>query len=218
MTTIATDLQDLIAGRPTLLELDEAALEVARLHDPAADAGAALATLDSWADTIQRSLPPSAGGLQYLGAANRFLFGEIGLRGDRESYFAPENSCLDQVLVRRRGLPLTLAIVYIEIARRLMRPVHGIALPGHFLCQLNDGLVNVLVDVFSEGKLLSPADAFALAESVTGRRLVLDHAALQPASRRAIIVRMLRNLRNGYLHQGAAARARNLETLLAPRT
>ncbi|MCL4792953.1 MAG: hypothetical protein KJZ84_00245 [Bryobacteraceae bacterium] len=217
MNTLATEFQELLAGRPAPLELDEAALEIARLHNPGADTGAALATLDRWAGAIQQSLPPAAGGLQYLDTAHRFLFGEIGLRGDRETYFAAENSCLDQVIARRRGLPLTLSVVYIEIARRLLRPIHGIGLPGHFVCQYNDGLVNVVVDVFHEGALLAPGDALALVEALTGRPHILTPSSFQPASRQSIVLRMLRNLRNAYQQQGDAARVRQIDSLLRPR-
>jgi regulator of sirC expression with transglutaminase-like and TPR domain len=218
VTTLLPGLQDILAGRPSPLELDQAALEIARLHNPATDSAAALATLDLWADEIASTLPPAAGGMQYLGAAGRFLFGDAGLRGDQETYFAPENSCLDQVLIRRKGLPLTLSIIYIEVARRLLRPVHGIALPGHFLCQYNDGLVNVFVDVFHQGKLLTPADALALAESVTGQPMDFDPALFQPASPRSILRRMLHNLRNAYLQARDGDRLRALDALIFPGT
>ena len=208
MTTLSPLFHELIAGRPAALELDEAALEIARIHDPGLDAGATLALLDEWAEEIKAALPPAAGGAQYLHAAHTFLFGKLGLRGDREDYYAPENSCLHLVMERRRGLPITLAALYMEIARRLLRPVYGVPLPGHFVCRYNDGLIDVLVDVFHGGELLTPGDAWALAEAATGRRATPPPDALAPAPHGQILARMLNNLRNAYLRRGDGRRAR----------
>lgn len=208
-------LTDVLAGRPAALELDQAALEVARLHDPGLDSAAALAILDDWAEAINSSLLPGAGGAQYLNAAHRFLFGQAGLQGDSEDYFAPENSCLHLVLRRRRGLPITLSVIYMEIARRLLRPVYGIALPGHFVCQFNDGLLNVFVDVFNGGRLLLPADAAALVESATGRRRALTPETLTPATPARILLRMLKNLRNAYVRRGNEAGLHRVDQYLA---
>lgn len=215
MSPLSVELRDLLEGRPSPLELDEAAVLIARIHRPEADLQAVRAVLDSWAEDIAASLPPAAGGMQYLSVAHRYLFGAVGLRGDRDNYFAPENSCLDLVISRRRGLPITLSVIYIEIARRLLRPVCGAALPGHFLCRYNDGLVNVLVDVFHEGRLLLPAEAAAMVAAATGEQLSADAPEFAPASPQLIAVRMLRNLRNSYIQQRDAARLAALDALLA---
>lgn len=215
MKAIASSLSDVLAGRPADMELDQAALEIARLHDPGLDSDAALGILDEWAEAIGSTLPAGAGGAQYLSAAHGFLFGQAGLHGDTSDYFAPENSCLHLVLERRRGLPITLSVIYMEIARRLLRPVFGIALPGHFVCQYNDGLLNVFVDVFGGGRLLLPADAAALIEAATGQRVALTPETLTPASPGRILFRMLKNLRNAYAHRGDEAGLRHVDQYLS---
>ncbi len=87
----------LLRGDETALELDEAALELARVELPDLDAQKALATLNAWAAEVSKRLPPAAGGAQFLSALHTFLFDELGLQGDRETYYSPANSCLDQL-------------------------------------------------------------------------------------------------------------------------
>lgn len=215
MKAISPTVHDFLAGRPAVLELDQAALEIARLHDPGLDSAAALRILDEWAEAIGSALPAGAGGAQYLTAAHRFLFGQMGLHGGKGDFFEPENSCLHLALERRRGLPITLAVIYMEIARRLLRPVYGIALPGHFVCQYNDGLLNVFVDVFNGGRLMLPADAAALVEAATGQRGALMPETLAPATPARILLRMLKNLRNAYARRGDETGLRHVDQYLA---
>ncbi|MBI5280363.1 MAG: hypothetical protein HY858_01685 [Candidatus Solibacter usitatus] len=195
-----------MAGQHDALHLDQAALEIAALVQPV-DTAAALSTLDQWAALIGELLPPASGGAQFLGAANQVLFSELGLRGDLTDYYSPANSCLDQVLLRRRGLPITLSIVYIEVARRLLRPVYGIGLPAHFVCLYNDGLVKVFVDVFDRGNLLTESDCLDLVEALTGRRLEPSPLLFAPVSASQILTRMVNNLCASWQRAGEADKA-----------
>ncbi len=208
-------LLDLLRGDETAMELDAAALELARVEDPRLDPSATLATLDEWADEVGRTLPPAAGGAQFLSALHTYLFDKLGFQGDRETYYAPANSCLEQVMARRKGLPITLSVMYIELARRLLRPVYGVSLPSHFVCLYNDGLVKVYVDAFDRGKLLTEEDTLALVARMTGQRGSARPLLLMPATKREIVVRMLRNLRNAYALAGDAGRLARLEALEA---
>jgi regulator of sirC expression with transglutaminase-like and TPR domain len=204
----------LLAGDEEALELDQAALEVATLDRPGLDPGGVLRILDTWAAAINSRLSPSAGGAHFLSTVNRFLFEETGLGGDIEDYYAPANSCLDQVLERRKGLPLTLSVIYLEIARRLLRPVYGIPLPAHFLCQYNDGLVKVYIDVFDGGRLLTEDDCLDLIEKLTNRRLESTPLLFAPATKRQVVARMLNNLFSAYRRLGDLRKAEDAERWL----
>lgn len=212
---IANPLSALLRGDESAMELDEAALELARIETPGLDARRALATMDEWAAAISGRLAPSAGGAQYLSVLHTFLFDELGFQGDRETYYAPANSSLDQALLRRKGLPITISVIYIELSRRLLRPVYGIGLPAHFVCLYNDGLVKVFVDVFDRGRLMTEDDALALVERATGQRRSAHPLLFAPATKREILTRMIRNLRNAYTLTGDLGRLALLDALEA---
>lgn len=214
MWTPREDFLDLVAGRSDVMELDEAALEVAAIEDPELDRAGTLKTLDEWAERIASRLAPASGGAQYISAAHNVLFLVLGLQGDTEDYFAPVNSCLHHVMKKRSGLPITLSVIYVEIARRLLRPVYGIPLPAHFLCQYNDGLVNVFVDVFHKGRLRTAADCLSLVEEITGRRPKDTPQTFAPATKRQMILRMLGNLRSAYHREGRDQDADRVERVL----
>jgi regulator of sirC expression with transglutaminase-like and TPR domain len=189
---------ELLAGHDDRMELDEAALELARLDHIDVDRDAVLLQLDSWAAEIESRLRPGSGGAEYLGVSRQVLFGAAGLQGDAEDYFDPRNSCLDQVVERRKGLPITLALVYIEVGRRCMRPVYGIGLPGHFLAQYNDGLITAFVDCFHAGELLTREQCLDRAKELTGRVPERDTLVLSPVTKRQILSRMINNLLEAY--------------------
>ncbi|MEO8673430.1 MAG: tetratricopeptide repeat protein [Tahibacter sp.] len=140
-----------------------------------------------------------------LARLNRFLFGELGFAGDDRDYFDPRNSYLNEVLDRRLGNPISLAIVQISLAQRLGLPLEGVSFPGHFLVRmpLEEGIV--IIDPFHRGRTLDLPELRRRARSELSAREVDDQRLarlLEPASHRAIIVRMLRNLKAGYEERG----------------
>ena len=149
----------------------------------------------SWACWIESrpesrpGLPRSAGGREFVRVANDYLFGDLGFRGNEIDYNDPRNSCLNYVLDRRTGIPIALSVVYIEVARRLGRPVAGVGLPGHFIVQYDDGEFATYIDPFHSGQLLSQEDCRQLARDRTGSDA--DATALAPVGTRYILVRML---------------------------
>lgn len=149
---------------------------------------------------------------------NRYLFEEVGFDGDRESFSDPRNSYLNDVFDRKLGIPLSLAVVQIEIARRLDVPLDGISFPGHFLVRLpvDDGIL--VMDPFNKGRSLS-ADELRERASVHCGGQALDDAELlhilARASHRAILLRMLRNLKTLYVERNDWERvARSADRLL----
>jgi regulator of sirC expression with transglutaminase-like and TPR domain len=176
--------------------LDLAALELATIETPDLDPQPYLAILDRIASGIASRLPSPAAGREFVAAANRYLFDEVGFRDNEIDYNDPRNSCLNYVLDRRTGLPITLSVVYIEVARRLGQPVSGIGLPGHFIVEFNDGEFATYIDPFHEGRLLTTDDCRQLARERTGSDA--DAIALAPVGTRYILVRMLNNMRSAY--------------------
>src|SRR5262245_59813142 len=126
------ELLDLLRGIAEP-DLDRAALLLARIEYTNLEIDPYLELLDSYATELSSKLRPGFSGLDYVLTANRYLFEELGFAGNAENYYDPRNSCLNDVLTSRLGIPITLSVVYMEVARRLNKPVFGIGLPGHFL-------------------------------------------------------------------------------------
>jgi regulator of sirC expression with transglutaminase-like and TPR domain len=136
-----------------------------------------------------------------LRSLNNFLFDELGFSGDDQDYYDPRNSYLNDVLDRRLGNPISLAVVQMELARRLGVPLQGVSFPGHFLVRLpmDEGIV--VLDPFQKGRSLDAAELRRRARSHLETQDIDDQRLarmLEPASHRAILSRMLRNLKSVY--------------------
>ncbi|MBI3644403.1 MAG: transglutaminase family protein [Acidobacteriales bacterium] len=197
-------LRAALQGAPEV-RLDAAALELAAFERPDLRAEPYLAMLDDMASEVAARLGPAPAGQAFVRVLNQYLFDELGFQGNNSEYYDPGNSCLDQVLNRRTGIPISLSVVYIEVARRLSRPVHGIGLPGHFVVRYDDGVYAAYVDPFHGGRLLTEEDCRELAREITGGDV--PEAAWQPVTERYILVRMLNNLREAYFRAKQYAKA-----------
>lgn len=122
------------------------------------------------------------------------LFEQEGYAGNRVDYYDPANSYLPRVLSSRRGIPISLALVYKAVGERLGLSVHGIGAPGHFLVQVSDTDGNLLVDPFHQGRVLSKEEAFRLMEGALGTAVPRAAELLKPVPPAEWIARMLRNL------------------------
>jgi regulator of sirC expression with transglutaminase-like and TPR domain len=207
-------LLELIAGRDADVPLDRAALELARIEFPELDAEAFVSLLDSYATELSARLGGARDGVTYVSEANRYLFEELGFRGNTNDYYDPRNSCLNEVLTVRTGIPITLSLVYLEIARRLERPVQGIGLPGHFIVRYDDGLYSAFLDPFHGGCRLERDECFALAREASQVEIEPSPKWLAPVGKRDILVRMLRNLGAAYASRGSTAKAIDVLSLL----
>ncbi|HTM47547.1 MAG TPA: transglutaminase-like domain-containing protein [Bryobacteraceae bacterium] len=188
------ELSDFLAGRGRNLDLDEAALHLATVEFPGLDSEPFLEILDSYAAELGNRL---RAGQSFIPAANQYLFTEMGFAGNSADYYNPSNSCLNEVLTSRTGIPITLSVVYMEVARRLGQPVFGIGLPGHFIVQYDDGLSGIYLDPFHEGRVLEPSDCYELAGAGP------DPSLLARVDKRQIVIRMINNLRGIYFSRGA---------------
>lgn len=156
------------------------------------------------------------------GAVNRYLFDELGYSGNHDEYYDPRNSYLNQVFERRLGNPISLAMVQIEVARRLGIPLAGVSFPGHFLVRLpvDDGVL--VMDPFNGGRPLGVDELRERARPHLGGEVPDDRALAQildPAPHRAILIRILRNLHGVYAdaeHWDRAARSADRILKLVP--
>jgi regulator of sirC expression with transglutaminase-like and TPR domain len=174
------------------IDLAEAALVIASEAYPALDPGAYLERLDALAAQAASRLRGDS--RERTQALCRFLHRENGFRGNREDYYDPRNSFLNDVLDRGLGIPITLALVYMEVARRLAEPVQGVGFPGHFLVKYA-GDEEIVIDPF-DGAILSETDCRLLLRRALGDHACFDRRYLRPATTREILVRMLRNLKH----------------------
>ena len=208
-----TQLKFLLAGQRSDLSLDRAALILATIEYPGLALEANLHALDSLAEAVAERTRFAANGHEFIAEANRFLFEELGFRGNAEDYYNPHNSCLNEVLKQRAGIPISLSVMYLEIARRLERPVFGIGLPGHFVVRYDDGQYATYIDPFQGGALLNADECYALASVKFP-----DPRVLQAVDNRQILFRMINNLRGIYFSRRLYRKALQVMDLLIDAT
>ena len=192
-------LNRLLARPEHEIGLAEGALLLARCDYPQLDVAAYLQRLDHLADAVRRRLPDAATLTDKIFALNGQLFEAEGFRGDDDDYFDPRNSFLNEVLDRKRGLPITLSIVYIEVGRRLGLPLEGVSFPGHFLVKLPVHGGGIVLDPYFAGESLSEEELRARLEAASGSESPRAlNEALEAASKQQILLRVLRNLKHLY--------------------
>jgi len=207
--------------------LASAALIIASIEYPRISPESHLRQLDALgaaaATFVRGHVEESSDGstLSCVRALNAFLFQEEGFRGN-ERYEDPRNSCLNEVLEHRTGIPITLSIVYMEVARRAGLHIDGVNFPGHFLVRCPDvgkrATSGLLIDPFHGGALLSEHDCRVLLQKHVGSEIAFSKSLLAPATRKEIIVRMLLNLKRIYVHMRSFPQARTVTELLVALT
>ncbi len=204
-------------------DLAGAALVIARLEYPHLDPSTYLERLDAMgADATERleRVPAGRDPLGPVVALNRYLFDEQGFVGNMAHYDDLRNSFLNKVLDRRTGIPITLAVVYIEVARRAGMRVEGVNFPGHFLLRIPAGAEaggaaeDLILDPFHGGALLSEADCRGLLRRHLGEDAAFDPGLLAPATKQQILVRILVNLKRIYWRLRSFPQARDTTELL----
>jgi len=188
------------------INLAEAALLVAAGQGSDAQVEFSLARLESLAQRVRAYLrlcgidDPKADPCTAVEAINRVLFVEEGFTGNRDDYYDIENSYLDRVIERKMGIPITLSIIYLEIARQVGLQMHGIGLPGHFVvgywARSGRSAPSLIVDPFNEGQVLSIGDCAERVHAAYGMDVRFTNAWLQPVTNRQILTRVLTNLKH----------------------
>lgn len=181
----------LVQGDPGTVPLDETALALSAVLQPALDVIGWLATLDEIAAAC--ATPTRSGVLAHV-------CGEMGFEGDRRRYGDWRNSCLDRVVAQRRGIPITLSTLVIEIGRRVGVRLVGIGMPAHFLVGDPDD-PDWFADPFDGGRELDRDGCRALLDSLTHGQVPWRESHLAPTPTRAVIARMLNNLKASFAQQ-----------------
>ncbi|RPI48801.1 MAG: hypothetical protein EHM55_24985 [Acidobacteria bacterium] len=204
-----------LSGNPDR-DLATPALMIARLECPSLDPVPYLERLDRMGLAAHERLVAS-GCLEdtrrsetAVDVLNAYLFDEEGFTGNRDRYDDPSNSFLNEVLERRTGIPITLALVYMEVARRAGIQIEGVNFPGHFLMRFTP----LILDPFHRGARLSENDCRRLLQRHIGEEAAFDPALLAPATKAQMLTRMLLNLKRIYVRLHSFPQARNVTELL----
>jgi len=206
---------ELLAEAGDRFSLAEACLLIAADAYPDLDVNRYLAEIERMAARLRGRLSPGADAEEKIIALNQLLFDDLGFAGNAEDYYDARNSYLNEVIDRRRGIPISLSVLYMEVGRKVGLPLRGISFPGHFLVRLKVRGGTLVLDPFSAGTPMSEQDLRELLKRVVagtgsaGLRSSREVAAelpldqfLEPAGHRQILARVLRNLKGIYREKG----------------
>jgi regulator of sirC expression with transglutaminase-like and TPR domain len=185
---------DLVSRSESDINLAEAALVIAAEEYPRLDIALYLEKLENFGNRLRERTEAATTTAEIIASLNATLFDELGFQGNRENYYDPRNSFLNEVIDRRMGIPITLSLIYIEVARQIGFPIHGIGLPGHFIVGYFNPGEDIFIDVFNGGRLLSENALADLVAGMSSGRMQFHAAHLMPVTRKQILTRMLSNL------------------------
>ena len=183
------------------INLAKASLIYAKYQYPRLDIHDYLMTLDIIFQRIKDELGKEVYPLKVIKTINKYLFKELGFKGNKDNYYDPDNSYLNQVIDKKIGIPITLSVIYLEIAKRLDFPMVGIGMPGHFLIRPEFENVGIFVDVFNQGEILFKEDCELKLKEIYQQPITLEEHFLTPVSNQQILGRMLTNLKYIYLNR-----------------
>lgn len=182
------------------INLARAALMVAREEYPQLPEGRYLGRLDQLAEEARDRLDDEGAPLLVLQTLLTTLYERVGFKGNREAYYDPRNSFLNDVLDRKLGIPLTLGIVVLETGWRLGLPLEGVNFPGHFLVRFKGDTLRLLIDPYDGGRIRFEDEAQELLDRVYGGMIRVHESFLKASTRREMLIRLLMNLKSLYLN------------------
>jgi len=185
------ELRDLAARPDDRIDLEAGAFLIARYAYPSLEVRIYTGQLDAMAAEVRDRMGPRVSGEEMVKTLGRYLFAEQGFRGNTKNYYEADNSYLNRVLERRTGIPISLSVIYLLVARRLGLPVAGIGMPGHFLVKFDSERYKIFIDCFNGGALLTEKDC---ARFLTQAGYGFEEKYLQKSSTRAMLVRIVKNL------------------------
>jgi regulator of sirC expression with transglutaminase-like and TPR domain len=179
------------------IDLGRAALTLAAVDYPDLDIDIYLARIDRLAAEAQARLGSEADVHRTIAVLNDVLFRQHGFRGNRDNYFDPRNSFLNEVLDRRTGIPISLSVLYMEVAQKIALPLQGVGFPGHFLVKHEE----IVIDPFNQGEIRSRKHLQTMLNRLYGDKVSFDPEFLAATSKKQILRRMLNNLQLIYLRE-----------------
>jgi regulator of sirC expression with transglutaminase-like and TPR domain len=200
--------RQIVSQEDERIDLARAALLIAAEEYPRLNIERYKDQLDIFADIARARAAEAVDAEDMIAALNETLFTDLGFRGNREHYYDPRNSFLNEVIDRRRGIPITLTVVYMEVARRIGLAVKGVGLPGHFIAKHTSDTRELFIDPFHGGRLLGEFGCAELLMEMSGGRIKLDPAHLGAVTNKQILTRMLSNLLS--IYAGASDHSRAL--------
>lgn len=189
---------ELAALDESVFPLDRAALAIGLEEYPSLDIQSYLRKLDTFAARAEVLAGEDRSANNLIECLHEVLFTQEALKGNTEDYYNPRNSYLNEVLDNKRGIPISLAVIYIEVARRINLPIEGIGFPGHFIVKCTVKERDILIDPFNHGHVLSIEDCQELLDRVYGGAVSVQPAYLKPMAKKAIVTRLLYNLKAIY--------------------
>jgi regulator of sirC expression with transglutaminase-like and TPR domain len=189
---------DIASLEESVFPLDRAALCLGLEEYPALNIEEYLYKLDRLATRVDVMIGQDRSSASLLEGLNEVLFIQEGLQGNKDDYYDPRNSFLNEVLDRRTGIPISLSIIFMEVARRINCPIQGVGFPGHFLVKHVDRARETYIDVFNRGKIVSSNECQELLDEIYGGSVSIQPSFLQPMGKKGIVSRMLFNLKAIY--------------------
>lgn len=193
------------------IDLEKTAFLLARVTYPDLDLALYQRRLDELADSVRPRIKPVGRPQESIAIFNRFLFEDECFRGNWADYFDPQNSYLNRVLDRKLGIPISLSVLYLLVARRLKLPIQGVGIPGHFMVKYQDKETELFIDVFNSGRFLSRAECI---QSIVEAGYPYQKEFLEGVGAREILARMLRNLILIYVERQEETLEKTLTRLL----
>ncbi|HYQ97664.1 MAG TPA: tetratricopeptide repeat protein [Candidatus Nitrosocosmicus sp.] len=184
------------------IDLGRAALAIASQEYPDLKIDDYLSRLDGLGQVVELRIGDERNPYRIIAALNTVLFKELGFQGNRSEYYDPKNSFLNDVITRKKGIPISLSVVYMEVARRVGLSLEGIGFPGHFLVKYDDGDVEILIDVFDGGEIRAREDLDRMLQQLYRGQVSYQPGFVAALGKRDILRRMLNNLKWIYLERG----------------
>jgi regulator of sirC expression with transglutaminase-like and TPR domain len=189
---------DLASLEENVFPLDRAALAIALGEYPDLDFEHYLRHLDTLAARAEVLFGEDRTAINVVESLNEVLFVQEGLHGNTQDYYDPENSFLNRVLDSKNGIPISLSVIYMEVARRIDFPIEGVGLPGHFIVKHTDKERVILLDPFNQGRILTMDNCQELLDRVYGGSVSMNPTHLHSITKKGIVSRMLFNLKGIY--------------------